>query len=109
MWHQTFGHLTQDILVALFALYLVPLFHFTRSSKADRAIGELSYAVYVVHLPIIGLLMAGHNGSALWTALLMLVSVAAAIFLNVFIERKVDRWRTRDATIPGAQVALVSN
>ena len=94
-YQHTFGVFTEDALILLFAAYLVPLFHFTGRIKADRAIGELSYAIYVVHFPITSFLITAHRGSAMWTLVMAGLSLTAAAILNLAVERPMDKWRSR--------------
>jgi peptidoglycan/LPS O-acetylase OafA/YrhL len=59
----------------------------------DRAVGELSYGMYLVHLPIVYTYqhLLGHIGSVP----VALLSMAAAALLDIAIERPIDKLRQR--------------
>ena len=85
-----------DISLIVFAAFvIVPVFHYTRSSTWDRAIGELSYPIYVVHFPIVTILLTSQRGTLAGSLVVVGVSVAAALALHLVIERPVDAWRAR--------------
>ncbi|HEX4507609.1 MAG TPA: acyltransferase family protein [Alphaproteobacteria bacterium] len=76
------------------------LFHLTRNSRLDRAIGNLSYPFYAIHSVALYLL----NGSAAWALGLrdaglaaLLLSLAAAAGLRVAVERPIEALRHRVA------------
>jgi peptidoglycan/LPS O-acetylase OafA/YrhL len=84
--------------LALLGLALPWIFERTRHLKWDRALGELSYAVYLDHLLVIDLLnlvfvKAGFTPAG--AIQVSVASVALAWLLRRFIESPVDRWRHR--------------
>lgn len=85
-------------------ILLITLFHITKSFRADRFIGELSYLVYLNHLFIIEAVRSwSGNGWAqrhvgLITAVL---SVGFAVVCWIFIFRPFERWRHRLLTASG--------
>lgn len=71
-------------------LSLPAIFAYSRSSRVDSYIGELSYPIYLVHLLVISLYdriphfgLDRVNGILLW-------SVALAIGLNAFVQRPIE-------------------
>lgn len=110
-----------DFSLAIFSLLIVPLFHFTRHSKIDRMIGEMSYPLYVVHFPIVGYLITAHRADPLWTAILCAISLVGAALLHLTVVRPVDHWRSRlaqgrplsnlatAASARGARLAIETN
>ncbi|MCH4541434.1 acyltransferase [Ochrobactrum sp. A-1] len=83
-----------DLSLIIFALFMPVIFHYTRRIKWDRAIGELSYPLYVVHWPITGFLITGHRGDLLWSLIIVSISVVAAALLHISIERPMEQFRT---------------
>jgi peptidoglycan/LPS O-acetylase OafA/YrhL len=77
--------------LALIAAFLaVPcLFHLTKDWSFDRMIGELSYPLYLVHLPVMTMLAAQLAGiNPLFSvALVVLISLAAAWVLELVSAR----------------------
>jgi peptidoglycan/LPS O-acetylase OafA/YrhL len=80
------------------ALALPFLFSFTRRRPLDRAIGEMSYTIYLVHWPIQeiieGLNPAVPPGGWLSVLSIALTCVVAWVLLTVIIA-PLDRWRSR--------------
>ncbi|MCA8902886.1 MAG: acyltransferase [Hyphomonas sp.] len=66
-------------------------FHVTRNLTADRWIGELSYPLYLTHLPFIGVVLTYEPPMPVLCAIAG--SIALAILLFVLVDRPVDRWR----------------
>lgn len=81
------------IFILLFALFLPTVFELTRNWKFDRAIGELSYPIYLVHLLFLALLP-----TSVWTGLYCLIcSIGFSILWNKHVENHVDNWRYASA------------
>lgn len=74
------------------------LFDLTRNNRLDRAIGELSYPVYILHYPILLGLLATY-GNGVWTtvAVVVITLILSAIVYYV-IDRPVDQWRSAIAS-----------
>jgi peptidoglycan/LPS O-acetylase OafA/YrhL len=76
------------------------LFQGTRQSAADRWIGELSYPIYLVHIPVKWVLLASRGVERKDTveiaggALIMATLVVATV-LVVFVDRPLERLRRR--------------
>jgi len=94
------GPFVNGAVALAFALALPILFRLTRSIRGDRFIGELSFPVYVVHVPIFfGLekLIAPGDPSpqVAWErgALTLVLSLAVSVILILAVERQVDRFR----------------
>ncbi|HET8870710.1 MAG TPA: acyltransferase [Aquabacterium sp.] len=85
---------------ALFAVFLpcLPLlFAWQSASRVDRAVGELSYPIYVSHWLVIDLcaaLLGRHEGSVL-TVVVLPITLAFAYGLNRWVGEPVERWRDR--------------
>ena len=71
-----------------------------RTSKLFTAVGKRTYVLYVVHGPIVGLLLAGMKPSSLVAfALYFSVLIAATAFITEVVYRKIEipaiAWATR--------------
>jgi len=101
-------HLLPDVMLLGFALAIIPLFHFSRSSKLDRQIGELSYAIYVMHVPLISFIFAGHYGSWRWTGIIALFTIVSSILLQILVVHPIEKLRARfTATTPKSRLVAV--
>ncbi|MCR5875181.1 acyltransferase [Phenylobacterium sp. J426] len=80
------------------ALVCLPaLFAWTKSNARDAFLGNFSYAVYLVHWPILILIDSvapGIDGNVR-AAVAVLASLAMAFAITELIEKPVDRWRQR--------------
>jgi peptidoglycan/LPS O-acetylase OafA/YrhL len=83
--------LRNEMLLA-FAAALPFVFEWTRRSKLDREIGNLSYLVYIVHMPLLLALKprVPEGLLPLWVAL---GALALALLLRRFVEAPVERLR----------------
>lgn len=79
----------------LFAVSIIPVFHASRKSKFDRAIGELSYPIYLIHWPIVAFIITGHRGSWLWSFLIIGISVSLSIVLHIIVDKNIERFRKK--------------
>lgn len=87
--------LLPDAVLLIFAAAIIPVFHFSQGMKADRYIGELSYATYLVHYPLMQFVFDGHSREWLWTFYIAATSVACAWLLQVLVVVPVDQLRRR--------------
>ncbi|MEZ5947160.1 MAG: acyltransferase [Hyphomonas sp.] len=78
-------------------------FHVTRNLKLDRWIGELSYPLYLSHLPFIGVILT--YPPAYPVAAAIGGSIALAVFLLFAVDRPVDKWRQARAAGRPAKAA----
>jgi peptidoglycan/LPS O-acetylase OafA/YrhL len=82
----------------LFAASVPIVFAATKDDRFDRAVGELSYPLYLVHGIVQGAIFfkfgapQGHIG---WALAAVSASVIAAILLRIFVERPVETSRQR--------------
>ncbi|MFZ0845845.1 MAG: acyltransferase [Pseudolabrys sp.] len=77
----------------LAAAAVPPLFLVTRNWRLDRAIGDLSYPIYLGHLPIT---LIFQNTLHVNSGPLVLAATTAMAFLVVrLIDHPIDRWRQR--------------
>jgi len=85
------------ICMPIFGISIAFIFLLFKDNRADRWIGELSYAVYLVHYiiaqGIAAICGAGFLGKEYIGPVSVLVSVLFAISLEVFVITKVDRLR----------------
>lgn len=87
--------LINGVIVILFFFSIATVFNLSKNSSMDRVLGELSYPVYLVHLPIISLLPLQFKGHLFaWTVLFALL--AAAIMYRT-IEKPLNIYRMRFA------------
>jgi peptidoglycan/LPS O-acetylase OafA/YrhL len=79
----------------------------TARSTFDRAIGELSYPLYLVHVPIISLLGAFQvfrSSYNLYILTVFTLAIATASALTIAIDKPLDRIGQRLAKQHGARV-----
>jgi peptidoglycan/LPS O-acetylase OafA/YrhL len=78
------------------ALVVPVLFSLSRQNQADRMVGELSFGVYLTHIPILFLIgpLVGPLDLWLWTSAL---ATGSAVLLFLLLEQPIDRWRQRRA------------
>jgi len=79
------------ITYAAIALTTPFAFHVTRNLAADRWVGELSYPLYLTHLPFVGVVLTFNPPFPVWVAIGG--SLGLAILLFLLVDRPVDRWR----------------
>jgi peptidoglycan/LPS O-acetylase OafA/YrhL len=79
--------------------FAVPLlFNLTRRIKVDRFIGDLSYPMYLSHIPCKWILLAGLGVTRREAAIvpcweLLLLTTMAGVMLLWLVDYPVDRWR----------------
>jgi peptidoglycan/LPS O-acetylase OafA/YrhL len=83
-------HTTVLILMAACVPFLFRSF---AKQKIDNMIGNLSYAVYLVHLLVINVLQVVFKSHSL--PLSASLSVAASVMIMIFIENPIDKYRQR--------------
>lgn len=88
-----------DWLYYIGLLIVIPFaFSYTKKSRFDRFIGELSYPAYIIHTLVITLTVAlfpNFSNSAVYPLIVIVVTVAVSIMLALFVDRKVDGWRQK--------------
>ncbi len=78
------------------AAAVVPyLFALTRNLTWDRAIGELSYPVYLVHFQILQVLLPGLDKSPWLEPACFALTLGVAILIYTCLERRLEAWRAR--------------
>lgn len=92
---------------AIVAAILPLLFGLTARIALDRLLGELSYAIYVVHYPVTLLMQHWHEARHVGSEAAA-VTLALALLLYFLVERPVDRWRQARLALPrqGASMRL---
>ena len=92
-----------NVLFVLLLCVATPyIFLFTKTSRFDRWIGELSYPIYIIHIAmlyVVGKLyrMQWIDGSS-GTLVGILLTVISSMILIQFIEKPIDRFRHRIAS-----------
>jgi peptidoglycan/LPS O-acetylase OafA/YrhL len=84
-------------LLVLAALALPFLFDLSRRVRADRWLGELSYPIYLIHLPVIQAMEAAFpaaHGPALLLVELV-VTLALSTAFVVYVDAPFEAWRQR--------------
>lgn len=61
----------------------------------DRQIGDLSYVIYVVHWPLVMVVLKPYQNSDYWLAISLSATLVAALLINIFVERPVEHYRSR--------------
>ncbi|SRR5579871_908214 len=85
-----------------FAASVPVVFAATKDDRLDRAIGEISYPLYLVHGIVQGAIFfkfGAPQGEAGWTIAALSASVIIAIVLHIFVERPIERTRQRRSKI----------
>lgn len=81
----------------LIAALLPILLQVNNRSAADRFLGDLSYALYLVHWPVRALVQPFAQPAlpTAWSIPVTLASIVAAVAVVLLVERPVDRFRQR--------------
>ena len=91
--------LSQGLAMAAWVAIVPVLFSMTRRLAADRFVGELSYPVYLLHYTVVlivnAILFAFHLPGAINGEVAAIVSVLAAMLLQVTVLQPFDGWRQR--------------
>ncbi len=91
--------------LALLAVGLPAIHGWTRNSRFDRSIGELSYPLYLVHLLVMGLLsgvvLLKHDAT-MRTIAVAFVSLVVAWAVAHTIDQRIEAWRRKIAAKAGA-------
>ena len=77
------------------AISLPFIFHSSRTSKLDRAIGELSYPIYLLHILVIEMLSFWKVDPGYIAVLALLLSVTVSIPIARYVEEPISRYRHR--------------
>jgi peptidoglycan/LPS O-acetylase OafA/YrhL len=80
------------MVLALAVLALPTLFSLTKDLKIDRLIGELSYPLYLVHMPLVDVMRPRLAGSS-EGIVIAATSLFAAFCITFLFERHTERWR----------------
>jgi peptidoglycan/LPS O-acetylase OafA/YrhL len=92
-------HVELAIVYLILAAMCVPiLFHLTKVAAWDRWIGELSYPMYLLHIPLKWVLLAKAGVSQKDTAIvsgaaLLALTVAVALAMTYFVDRPIEKLR----------------
>jgi peptidoglycan/LPS O-acetylase OafA/YrhL len=79
-----------NIFIAVVAISLPAVFTLTKQWRVDRWLGELSYPIYLIHMPI----FAAFAGLGTWKAPAgIALTLGLSVLAFMYIERPVDRWR----------------
>ena len=81
------------------AISIPVVFELTKRNRIDRAIGELSNPVYILHFPIITLLTVVLSKQAgIWRpGLDLILTLSVAILVAFYVEAPIERFRERVA------------
>jgi peptidoglycan/LPS O-acetylase OafA/YrhL len=89
----TYGY--DPVFIPVAAAVVPSLFALTRNIAWDRAIGELSYPVYLVHFQILQVLLPDLDKSRWLEPACFALTLLAAIILYTCLDRRVEIWRAR--------------
>jgi peptidoglycan/LPS O-acetylase OafA/YrhL len=84
--------------ICLYAVIALPaLFAWTSRNRIDRFLGNFSYAVYLVHWPLISLYdgLFQRTNPNIKTAVILATSMAAAYAITELVEKPLDQYRQR--------------
>jgi peptidoglycan/LPS O-acetylase OafA/YrhL len=81
--------------LGMIALTVPSLFSATRFNRYDRLIGEMSYPVYMFHLPVLHICRFYHLGEDSIGSgnAIAIGSILCGIAVYCFIDQPIDRWR----------------
>lgn len=88
----------KDSFLLVCVVLATALFVIMKTSKLDRQIGDLSYAIYIVHWPVVRTLAAKFSDLPYLVSWQIGLTLAIALMINLLIERPVDRYRSALAT-----------
>ncbi len=81
-----------NLFVFAIALSIPEIFVLTKRWSIDRLLGELSYPIYIIHMPVIGACTVLGK----WQAPVALVlTLTLSVIAYVVLERPIDVWRSR--------------
>ncbi len=96
---------TMMFIAAMAWAFAIPyIFEITRRSKIDRVVGELSYPVYLVHVPLMYFVMPQIKRTLPALSVipdyfvLATLSIAVAYAIWWLVDRQIDTWRHRMLT-----------
>ncbi len=97
--------LSADILLQILFVFTLPvLFEFSKKSRVDRALGELSFPIYITHILVISVLfdleeyIFGGTNSQLTFITTLIVTSATGYILNKTILKRIEETRGRIRT-----------
>lgn len=85
------------IFIIIFSLSVPFMFHSTKNNLFDRQIGELSYAIYLIHIfiaMIYKIILPEHHFLN-ETIVVFILSVGSAFFINIYIQKPFDNFRKK--------------
>jgi peptidoglycan/LPS O-acetylase OafA/YrhL len=93
-------HALPDAVLLASAMGLIPfMFAVTKSSKWDRFLGDLSYPLYCIHMLLFEvcrtILGRFHGHWNLFSPMVLVTSLAAAVLLYWYVDRIVEHLRIR--------------
>jgi peptidoglycan/LPS O-acetylase OafA/YrhL len=92
-------HTDQYQLYAVIGILLPALFDFSRRNNWDRALGDLSYPLYLVHFPaLVFAATIGPSGSRAYATAAVLFSIGLAAIINRYAVEPIERWRQERVT-----------
>lgn len=88
----------ESLLFSVFLLFLPLTFLYQNISKIDQAIGELSYPIYICHLPVIRIISSMMErlniiDTFAISCACLFMSIIFAYFLNRYIGRRIEHLR----------------
>ena len=84
---------TKGWLIVIFTLALPTIFNLTKKNTRDRMIGELSYPIYLVHIPVIRAFKDVGLPDNLKSLYAHIFTIVFAIMIYALFERPIDKYR----------------
>lgn len=87
--------ITSNLLIVLFTITVPIIFNLTRKNKIDRTIGEFSYIIYLIHLPLIVFLKQYQLDTLYMGILSHLATILVSILIYYVFDRPFESYRNR--------------
>ena len=92
---------TLRVLITFACVIFLPYFHiFQENRKFDRFVGEISYPLYICHVLVLRFILqldeyTNNSYTASLRFVTIVASVAFAVFLNITVVQRIDKFRIR--------------
>lgn len=102
LYLDVFSFISKYIYLLLFSLSLPFIFQYSKNSRFDRHVGELSYGIYLIHYGVIEFLNKYSiltRESPFFGIVVLTASALFALLFTIVIQRNIDTYRKRFSKI----------